>query len=347
MRFGTLASIGVASNVAEHRRRHRLGGCWEHATGRLVAMMAATAAADATLVWLLCPWLPGLPRRGTGVRPMLAFGGNLTGFSVITYCAGSADRMLIGWYWGAAAVGVYSRAFSLLVLPLGQLLAPVLAVATPAMSRLQNAPQQWADYYLRALRGVTFFTAPLSVFLFVFADDAIALALGPQWQGAVVIFRLLTISALALPLSSFTRVIFTSLGRGRRFFVWGAILSPVVVASILVGLPFGPAGVAACYAVTMVAVTWPCLAYAFAGTCLTPMAAIRVSIPPMAAAAGAGAVAWCVRILAESAFAHHYASLCLAAFCFAAVYFAVVACLPSLRSALVSAFLAFARKECL
>ena len=36
-------------------------------------------------VWAACRWRPGLPARGIGIRSMLSYGGNLTGFNVMTF----------------------------------------------------------------------------------------------------------------------------------------------------------------------------------------------------------------------------------------------------------------------
>jgi PST family polysaccharide transporter len=97
MRFGTLVSIDVTSNavgIAAAITAAAFGARY----WALVIMMAASGAANAALVWITCPWVPGLPKRGAGVRPMLAFGGNLTGFAFINYWARSADNVLIGWY---------------------------------------------------------------------------------------------------------------------------------------------------------------------------------------------------------------------------------------------------------
>lgn len=52
-------------------------------------------------MWMFCAWRPGRPSRNAGVRSMLAFGGNLTGFAVINYFARNLDNMLIGKFWGS------------------------------------------------------------------------------------------------------------------------------------------------------------------------------------------------------------------------------------------------------
>ena len=51
----------------------------------LVLMQIATAIANAVGVWIACGWRPGRPLLSSGIRSMLAFGGNLTGFNFVNY----------------------------------------------------------------------------------------------------------------------------------------------------------------------------------------------------------------------------------------------------------------------
>ena len=67
--------IGVFIGVASARHG---AGYWA-----LVAMTGTTAVSNAALVWSVCSWRPGLPKRLSGVRSMLVFGGNLTSFNLV------------------------------------------------------------------------------------------------------------------------------------------------------------------------------------------------------------------------------------------------------------------------
>jgi len=67
----------------------------------LVVLPATSAFAIILSVWIVSGWIPGTPKRGTGVTPMLKFGGNLTAFNGLCYLVANADNVLIGWCWGA------------------------------------------------------------------------------------------------------------------------------------------------------------------------------------------------------------------------------------------------------
>jgi O-antigen/teichoic acid export membrane protein len=97
----------------------------------LVWMNIARAVTNAAGVWLASAWRPGRPVRRSGVRSMLSFGGYLTGFSLVNFFARNLDNILIGRFCGAQSLGFYEKSYSMLLLPLGQITAPITGVAIP------------------------------------------------------------------------------------------------------------------------------------------------------------------------------------------------------------------------
>lgn len=269
MRLGAVATIEVSSLAAGVLTALVCAwaglGYWA-----LVWMQIAVAFTDAVGVWIASGWRPGLPVRRSGVRSMLAFGGYLTGFGVVNYAARNLDNILIGRYWGAGPLGLYSKAYSLLLLPLGQIVAPMTSVAVPALSRLQSQPERYRAYYLKALKIVAYLTMPLVVAMGVLSSEVVLLVLGPNWIGAAPIFRILAITALFQPIVSTTGWIYVSLGQTRRMAAWGAVACSLIVISFVIGLPWGTIGVATSYAVITVLLVCPSFVVALRRSCLVP-----------------------------------------------------------------------------
>jgi PST family polysaccharide transporter len=249
MRFLSLTVRDIAASVVGVAvaivMAWRGAGYWA-----LVALPAATGLTQMVLSWFLSGWRPGLPSWSPEVRSMVGFGGHLVGANIIAYTDRNADNVLIGWFWGAGPLGLYSRAYSLLMLPLRQINAPVTAVALPAFSRIQDDPERFARYYLRTMNLIMWFNAPLIGFLFIAAEPVITIVLGGQWREAAAVFQILAISALTQPLYKSVGLVFVSRGRADRLFKMTVYIFPVIVGSFLVGLPFGIKGVALCYSVT-------------------------------------------------------------------------------------------------
>jgi O-antigen/teichoic acid export membrane protein len=74
---------------------------------------------------------------------MLKFGGDVLSFHVVNYFSRNADNLLIGWWWGAAPLGLYEKAYTLLLLPVHQINAPLAAVAVPTLSRTRDDPARF------------------------------------------------------------------------------------------------------------------------------------------------------------------------------------------------------------
>ena len=262
MRFGKLAVIEVAAMlngvVAAIISAWYGAGYWA-----LVIMQLVMAVSITIGVWFACDWRPGLPKRGTGVRRMLAFGRNITSFNLINYFARNSDKILVGRFCGSGILGLYSKAYNLLMLPISQICGPLTSVAVPALSRIQDDPKRYTSYYTKLILLISFISMPLMVFLAICSKSIIHVLLGKQWLGMSSIFQILAITAFIQPVSTTVGLVLLSLGQSGRFLRFGIFNSFVVVTSFAVGLRWGAIGVASAYAVANYLILFPTLWYCF------------------------------------------------------------------------------------
>ena len=115
----------------------------------LVVMPLTMNFVQMALSWLMVRWVPSLPRRTAGVGSMVAFGSHVAGSYLMNRASQNTGNALVGWWWGAGPLGLFSRASNLLMLPVQQLSAPLGSVIVPTFSRIQNDPERFARYYLR------------------------------------------------------------------------------------------------------------------------------------------------------------------------------------------------------
>lgn len=217
-------------------------------------------------IWFSCGWIPGLPHRNAGIRSMIRFGSDLMGFNIINYFSRNLDNVLIGRYHGSNVLGLYSKAYQLLMMPITNLRDPMTSVAMPALSRLQHDQEQFKNYYLKCISLLAFVSMPLVVFLFVCSDQLIGLLLGPQWLGASDIFKILAIAAFFQPVVSTGGMVLLSTGRSRLYLFIGVANAIFISLSFVIGLPWGAKGVATAYALANYLVAFPSLFYAFRDT---------------------------------------------------------------------------------
>ena len=254
----------------------------------LVILQITQASVMLAGVWYLSKWRPGPPVRNSGIGSMLSFGGYMTAYSFMNYFARNLDTILIGWRWGAIPTGLYSRAYSLLLLPIGQLTAPFSSIAVPTLSRLQDDPEQFKIFYLKAIKIIAYISFPMIISMAILADEIVYIVLGPQWSEAAELFQILAIAAFWQPVASTVGWIYVSLGNVKRMMVWGFIAIPPILIAMFIGLDWGASGVAIAYSIVMWMIVYPLFRFAFYGTPLEVKNLIKTLKYPLSIALFSG-----------------------------------------------------------
>jgi len=256
----------------------------------LVAMQVGTAVAGTIMLWLVCKWRPGLPVRRSGARSMLRFGLDITGFQMVNYFARNADKILLGRFYGSYVTGLYSRAYSLFMLPISQLRAPLTAVAIPALSTLQNEPARYARYYYKLTSILALLTMPLAGFLFVCSESIIRLLLGEKWMDANAIFKILAVGAFIQAVETTRGLTLVSLGMSRKYLKIGIFTSVFFVLAFAIGVSWGARGVALSYVISEYLIVIPSLWYSFRKTPVSVLGFFKVISRPAVAALASTAI---------------------------------------------------------
>jgi PST family polysaccharide transporter len=334
MRYSALSLIGLSAMIVGYAV-----GIFMALNGfsywALVGSQLAVTLATATMTLTACRWRPGWPQKNTGVRSMIRFGGNLTGYSTLNFVSRSIDNLLIGRVWGAQQLGLYSRAYQLMMLPIDQINEPITSVAVPSLSRMTESPENYRRAYQRMLEKIAMLTMPAVVLMIATSDWIVAIVLGPQWSPVAKLFGILGVGALIQPLTDTTGWLFITQGRAKEMFRLEMLASPLTIASIIVGLPWGSVGVATSYILGNLLVT-P-IVYWYAGR-IGPVRPTHIyrTIGPFAVASG-------ISLVSAFAFRHNQPDIrpvlgiavCLAII---SVSFCLVLCLiPSGRRALKDA----------
>jgi polysaccharide transporter, PST family len=265
MRFGhqAIATIGgalvslvtsIALALAEFQY-------WALVWGHLAGTFATTV-----LLFFVSPFKPGWPRRDCSVRDMLRFGAHVTGFELVNYFQRNLDKLLLGRYWGADGLGLYTRAYSLLMLPISNIRGPINRVAFPGMSRCQQEPAILRNYFRDSTALLAFVSMPLTAWMYTVSEPVITVALGSRWIGAAPIFSLLAAAAFIQPAAGLAGSLLLSLGQGKRYFHCGLFNTTVLSIAVVIGLPWGTVGVAAAYAIGNYIVLLPYLTWAYRDT---------------------------------------------------------------------------------
>lgn len=160
------------------------------------------------------------------------------------FLAIQGDNVIVAKFLGASAVGLYSRAYQLLTLPVQVFGHALERVLFPALADLHRREESLNKTYLRALQGIALVTLPSSALVILLAPEIILGLFGDAWRASVPVIRIL---ALAM----FFRIAYTAsdaVAKGvgavysrawRQWFYAGA-----VIAGAAVGSTWGLRGVA-------------------------------------------------------------------------------------------------------
>jgi O-antigen/teichoic acid export membrane protein len=263
--FGRLVAVDMISQGLGLTVGIAVGWFWRDYWA-LVSMQLSSTIASTFGLWLVCGWRPSLPRRFLALRPQLRFGANLTGSQVLAFFTTNLDNVLVGWYWGASELGVYGRAYQLVLFPVQQITSPLGHVAMLAMSRLQGDSERLRRYYCKALNLMALAIVPMIAVLAALADEVVVLILGASWMPVATIFKALAIAAILEPFMSSTAWIMFAMGRADRLFGLSLLITPMLLFSFVLGLPWGGQGVAIAYSTARCFLFFPCFCFALRNT---------------------------------------------------------------------------------
>jgi PST family polysaccharide transporter len=131
---------------------------------------------------------------------------------------------------------------------------------------------------------------PLVTFLFITSDKLVLAILGAQWLDAVVIFKVLAPAAFIGTFNVATGWIYVSLGQASRQLRWSVVSSTVTVMSFILGIYWGPVGVATTFTVSQLILQIPSILYCYRNSPLRLADLATTLFRPTYAAISAGIV---------------------------------------------------------
>ena len=231
-----MSGLGVQHNALLNRHMRFRAIALRTSVARLVASVAAIGAALAgagywslvvlqvtqtvvalLVVWTAVRWRPGPPRGLSEAVPLLRFGAGVSAAGLLNTVSRNADNVLIGRVLGADALGLYTRAYGLLLVPLRQLKSPLGSIVEPVLSSMQDQPARYRQFYCAAIQGLSHVGMPSVAVLAVVSNELVLVLLGEQWLAAVPVFQFLAIAGLVQLVSSTTGWLFVSSGRSGPF----------------------------------------------------------------------------------------------------------------------------------
>lgn len=261
--------------------------------GYVALALQGTIAAAISLIWacVAARWRPSLPRRAE-MRRLLTFGVSTLGTHAAHYVTTNVDTIAMGAWYSSATVGLYSRAYQLVMLPLQQVAAPLTRVVLPRLAEVADDLEALNDALVRAQRLVSHALLAVTGLLVVSGAPLIEVVLGEQWVPAMQYLPVLAAGTVFQTIAYAYYWGFAALGRSGALFLSEIVGRVPMVALILLWAPLAPVGVAWGVVAGQVLI-WASGTFFFAPRAgLRVGELIRTAIVPLVVSAVATAGAW-------------------------------------------------------
>lgn len=239
-------------------------GAWS-----LVFMQFGTSCIHAVAAAWMSRWSPQWAWDRDTAAEVFEFGWHLSVFNLLNFFGRNADDVLIGWWLGEHALGLYMLAYRLLLLPSRAVMIPIARVVVASLSRLQQVPDAWGRHYLQMMNLTLGLSFPIIVVSRYLVEDIIGWMFGESWLPAAVVFVPLSVVAVLQAAFQTFGWVWISLGETARRRTWAMIAIPVSMGGIGAGLPWGIEGVAIGYATASACLFLPGVAFAMKRTPVT------------------------------------------------------------------------------
>jgi O-antigen/teichoic acid export membrane protein len=210
----------------------------------VAAALAQTAvSAVATLSIVRHSLRPLFANREAG--ELLRFGIGSGASTWVTYLAGNGDNFIVGRMLGAADLGLYTRAYSLMNLPYTYTASVMSGALFPAFAQIQGEPARLGRAYLTMTSVTALVAGPAMCVLAVVAPHLVVALYGPRWSGVAAPLQILCAAGYFRSLYHVGSVVAHSVGRVYSD-LWRQVgYAFLVLVGALIGVRFGLGGVAA------------------------------------------------------------------------------------------------------
>ena len=216
----------------------------------IIAQFLTTAAVGTALLWFSMPWRPSFVFSIASLRSLGGYSARVLGSRLLFYVSRNADSLLIGRFLGPAALGAYTIAYNIMLVPFSKVAGPIQEVLFPAFARIQDDPRRIGAIWLRVNHMVGAVALPAMMGLIVVAPDFVQVVLGPRWEPATELIQILAWVGFLQSVARLNSSVQQACDRTDLMLRWALVIAVANLAGFIIGLNWGVVGVATAYAVT-------------------------------------------------------------------------------------------------
>lgn len=173
------------------------------------------------------------------IRKILNYSSYQMAFNFVNYFSRYLDSLLTGKYIGAADLGYYNKAYSLILYPVNNISGTISPVLHPILSDYQDRKDIIFEKHVKLVKLLACIGLFIAAVFFLAADEIIGIMYGDKWQNSITCFRILSLAIVPQMINGSAGSIFLSLGSTKLLFINGCINSAVTIIAIMIGVFWG------------------------------------------------------------------------------------------------------------
>ena len=205
----------------------------------LVWSSISSSIISTSLLWLLSDWRPKWIFDVEKFKYHFNYGSKLTLAELLDKFFSNIFLIVIGKFFSAAQVGLYTRAETMNQLPVKNISRALDRVTFPLFVSIQNDDSRLKKIYSKLLKLVVFIITPVMIILGVLAEPIFRYLFTENWLDAVPYFQILCITGILYPLHSYNLDILNVKGRSDLFLKLEVVKKFLIILVLVITVPIG------------------------------------------------------------------------------------------------------------
>ena len=199
-RFGALSRINFVASLVAGVVAITIavcgGGVWA-----LVAQRLSVVAVKSLLLWWRGDWRGEGRFSSVAWRAMAPFSFRLMSTDIVSAVYNNVAQLFIGKIYSADTLGYFNQAQKIKDLPVQSAVLAVQTVTYPALAKIKDDAEKFAESFRKVLLINIFVMAPMAVGMSAVARPLFEVLLGERWLPTVPYFEVIALAGVFYPLS--------------------------------------------------------------------------------------------------------------------------------------------------
>ena len=199
-RFGVLSRINFVASLVAGIAAILIavcgGGVWA-----LVAQRLLVVAVKSLLLWWRGDWRGNGSFDGRAWKAMAPFSFRLMSTDIVAAIYNNVSQLFIGKIYSADTLGFFNQAQKIKDLPVQSAVLSVQTVTYPALAKIKDDAEKFAESFRKVLMINTFVMTPLVIGMSAVAEPLFQVLLGDKWLPTVPYFEVIALAGIFYPLS--------------------------------------------------------------------------------------------------------------------------------------------------